>query len=115
MDQPVTIQLPHGRRLFGATGGAAPASAVRWRIKQVEALGGGGTLHRSHGAVDLTLLGIGAIIGTGVCVLTGVAAANDAGPGLVLSFVLAWLACGFAALVYAELAAMAPVAGSAYT
>lgn len=89
----------------------------RLRIRSVESLGGGETqsLKRTLGALDLTLLGIGCIIGTGVFVLTGVAAAKYAGPGLMLSFALAGLACAFAALVYAELAAMVPVAGSAYT
>ena len=87
------------------------------RVKPVEDLGGSGDgrLKRSLGALDLTLLGIGGIIGTGVFVLTGVAAAIYAGPALVVSFALAGLACAFAALVYAELAAMVPVAGSAYT
>ncbi|MBI1392347.1 MAG: amino acid permease [Alphaproteobacteria bacterium] len=91
---------------------------MQWlRIRSVESLGGGehSSLKRTLGAVDLTLLGIGCIIGTGVFVLTGVAAARYAGPGLMLSFALAGLACAFAALVYAELAAMVPVSGSAYT
>ncbi|MEG6584254.1 amino acid permease [Dendrosporobacter sp. 1207_IL3150] len=72
-------------------------------------------LKKSLGAMDLVLLGIGCIIGTGIFVLTGVAAAKYAGPGIMLSFVLSGLACAFAALAYAELAAMVPVAGSAYT
>ncbi|PYR89459.1 MAG: amino acid permease [Acidobacteria bacterium] len=72
-------------------------------------------LRRTLTALDLTLLGIGAIIGTGIFVLTGTAAANQAGPGIVLSYVMAGLACGFAALCYAEFAAMIPIAGSAYT
>jgi APA family basic amino acid/polyamine antiporter len=72
-------------------------------------------LSKTFGPVDLVALGIGAIIGTGVFVLTGVAAAQYAGPGLVFSFVLAGLAAGLAALVYAELASTIPVAGSAYT
>jgi basic amino acid/polyamine antiporter, APA family len=73
------------------------------------------SLRRTLTAFDLTLLGIGAIIGTGIFVLTGTAAANQAGPGIVLSYVMAGLACGFAALCYAEFAAMIPIAGSAYT
>jgi basic amino acid/polyamine antiporter, APA family len=73
------------------------------------------SLKRTLSALDLTLLGIGAIIGTGIFVLTGTAAANQAGPGIVLSYVLAGVACGFAALCYAEFAAMIPIAGSAYT
>src|ERR671918_729146 len=76
---------------------------------------GGKALKRTLGPLDLTLLGIGAIIGTGIFVLTGTAAANQAGPGIVLSYVLAGLACGFAALCYAEFAAMIPISGSAYT
>ena len=71
-------------------------------------------LHRVLGALDLTLLGIGAVIGAGVFVLTGVAAATQAGPAVVLSFVVAGAACAFSALAYAELAAMVGGAGSAY-
>lgn len=72
-------------------------------------------LRRVLGPVQLTSLGVGAIIGTGIFVLTGVAANNKAGPSLILSFVVAGIACAFAALCYAEFAAMVPVAGSAYT
>jgi APA family basic amino acid/polyamine antiporter len=76
---------------------------------------GGKALRRSLTAWDLTLLGIGAIIGTGIFVLTGTAAANQAGPGIILSYAAAGLACTFAALCYAEFAAMIPISGSAYT
>lgn len=76
---------------------------------------GKGGLKKTLGALDLTMLGIGAIIGTGIFVLTGVAAAKYAGPGLILSFVISGIACAFAALVYAEFASSVPVAGSAYT
>ena len=76
---------------------------------------GSKALKRTLTAMDLTLLGIGAIIGTGIFVLTGTAAASQAGPAIVLSYVLAGLACGFAALCYAEFAAMIPISGSAYT
>ena len=72
-------------------------------------------LQRVLGPWGLTSLGVGAIIGAGIFVLTGLAARDFAGPSLVLSFVLAGLACGFAGLCYAEFAAMIPVAGSAYT
>ncbi|MDF2570498.1 MAG: yhdG 1 [Sporomusa sp.] len=72
-------------------------------------------LKKSLGASDLILLGIGCIIGTGIFVLTGVAAAKYAGPGIMISFVISGLACAFAALAYAELAAIVPIAGSAYT
>lgn len=72
-------------------------------------------LRRSLSGFDLILLGIGAIIGTGIFVLTGVAAADYAGPALVLSFAISGIVCALAALTYAELAAMVPAAGSAYT
>jgi APA family basic amino acid/polyamine antiporter len=73
------------------------------------------TLKRSLGAMNLTMLGIGAIIGAGIFVLTGTAAAQYAGPAVVISFVLAGLGCLFAGLCYAEFASMIPIAGSAYT
>src|SRR5512135_637871 len=72
-------------------------------------------LHRVLGPIQLTSLGVGAIIGTGIFVLTGVAAHDRTGPALMLSFVAAGITCVFAALCYAEFASMAPVAGSAYT
>jgi basic amino acid/polyamine antiporter, APA family len=73
------------------------------------------TLKRALGAMNLTMLGIGAIIGAGIFVLTGTAAARYAGPGVVLSFVIAGVGCLFAGLCYAEFASMIPIAGSAYT
>jgi APA family basic amino acid/polyamine antiporter len=73
------------------------------------------SLKRELNAVNLVSLGIGAIIGTGIFVLTGTAAAQHAGPAIVLAFVLAGVACVFAGLCYAEFAAMIPIAGSAYT
>jgi APA family basic amino acid/polyamine antiporter len=76
---------------------------------------GHGTLKRALGAVNLTTLGIGAIIGAGIFVLTGTAAAQYAGPGVVWSFVIAGVGCLFAGLCYAEFASMIPIAGSAYT
>jgi len=72
-------------------------------------------LRRVLGPTQLTALGVGAIIGTGIFILTGVAAHDRTGPALMLSFVMAGLACVFAALCYAEFASMVPVAGSAYT
>jgi basic amino acid/polyamine antiporter, APA family len=72
-------------------------------------------LRRALGPLDLTTLGIGSIIGTGIFVLTGIAASRHAGPALVISMVLAAAACGFAGLCYAEFASMIPLAGSAYT
>src|SRR3990172_4422577 len=81
----------------------------------LEEMAGEHRLRRILGPVQLTSLGVGAIVGTGIFVLTGVAAHDKAGPGLILSFVVAGIACIFAALCYAEFASMAPVAGSAYT
>ncbi|MDQ6718915.1 MAG: amino acid permease [Gemmatimonadota bacterium] len=74
-----------------------------------------GTLRRELGAGALITLGIGAVIGTGIFVLSGVVASQHAGPALTLSLILAGVACAFAGLCYAELASMIPVAGSAYT
>lgn len=81
----------------------------------LEEMAGEHRLRRILGPISLSALGIGAIIGTGIFVLTGLAARNYAGPALILSYVVAGLACAFAALCYAEFASMAPVAGSAYT
>jgi APA family basic amino acid/polyamine antiporter len=72
------------------------------------------SLKRQLGAFELTMLGIGAIIGTGIFVLTAVAA-NKAGPGMMYSFVIAGFVCALTALIYSEIASMVPVAGSAYT
>ena len=73
------------------------------------------TLKRSLGALNLITLGIGAVIGAGIFVLTGQAAAKYAGPAVALSFVLAGITCAFAGLCYAEFASIIPIAGSAYT
>ena len=73
------------------------------------------SLKRALGPVNLTSLGIGAIIGAGIFVLTGIAAAQYSGPAIVISFMLAGLACAFAGLCYAEFASMIPLSGSAYT
>ncbi|HEX2692774.1 MAG TPA: amino acid permease [Gemmatimonadaceae bacterium] len=73
------------------------------------------TLRRALGALNLTTLGIGAIIGAGIFVLTGTAAAQYAGPAIVISFIVSGLGCLFAGLCYSEFASMIPVAGSAYT
>ena len=80
-----------------------------------EEMASGNRLRRVLGPVALTTMGIGAIIGAGIFVLTGLAANVYAGPGLTLSFVVAGFGCGLAALCYAEFASMVPVAGSAYT
>src|SRR5437762_5865990 len=73
------------------------------------------SLKRALGPVNLVTLGIGAIIGAGIFVLTGSAAALYAGPAIMLSYILAGLGCVFAGLCYAEFASMIPIAGSAYT
>ena len=73
------------------------------------------SLRRALGPINLLTLGIGAIIGAGIFVITGQAAAQFAGPAILLSFVLAGIACAFAGLCYAEFASMIPIAGSAYT
>ena len=82
---------------------------------QASPQGGGVALRRSLSALNLVALGIGAIIGAGIFVLTGHAAAANAGPAIVLSFVLGGIACAFAGLCYAEMASTVPIAGSAYT
>src|SRR5436190_10331688 len=81
----------------------------------LEEMEGENRLRRVLGPVSLSALGVGAIIGTGIFVLTGVAAHDKAGPALMLSYTVAGTACVFAALCYAEFASMVPVAGSAYT
>ncbi|AER56606.1 amino acid permease-associated region [Pseudoxanthomonas spadix BD-a59] len=88
-----------------------------WRVKPLEkilATAEKKALTRQLGAFQLTMLGIGAVIGTGIFVLTA-EAGQKAGPGLMIAFVIAAIVCALAALAYAELAAMVPVAGSAYT
>src|SRR5262245_43679408 len=90
-----------------------------FRVKSVDVLlaelAGEHRLRRVLGPVSLTALGVGAIIGAGIFVLTGLAARDHAGPGLVLSCGVAGSGCTLAALCYAEFASMVPVAGSAYT
>jgi len=81
----------------------------------MEEMKGENRLRRILGPIGLTSLGVGAIIGTGIFVLTGVAAHDKAGPAIILSFGAAGIACIFAALCYSEFASMVPVAGSAYT
>jgi basic amino acid/polyamine antiporter, APA family len=91
-----------------------------WAKKSIDKLvanatGEANQLKRSLSSTSLVALGIGAIIGAGLFSLTGIAAANHAGPAVTISFVLAALGCAFAGLCYAEFASMIPVAGSAYT
>jgi APA family basic amino acid/polyamine antiporter len=83
-------------------------------VQELEAESAKGELRRTLGATALTAIGIGGIIGTGIFVLTGLAAAQHAGPAIVLSFVIAGIGCIFAGLCYAEFASMIPVSGSAY-
>ena len=88
-----------------------------WRVKSLDAVLATAekkSLHRSLGPVQLTLLGIGGVIGTGIFVLTA-EAAQKTGPGMLLAFVIAGTVSAVAALCYAELASMVPVSGSAYT
>ena len=90
---------------------------IFWRVKPLDQIletAAKKSLKRQLGAFQLTMLGIGAIIGTGIFVLSAVAA-NLAGPGMMISFVIAATVCALAALCYAELASMVPVSGSAYT
>src|SRR5512137_2727505 len=92
-----------------------------WATKSISVLRaeadevGAHSLKRSLGPLNLTTLGIGAIIGAGIFVLTGQAAALHAGPAVPISMVLVGIACAFAGLCYAEMASAVPVAGSAYT
>jgi len=87
----------------------------RKSVEQIHAEHEQGELKRSLGALNLVLLGIGCIIGTGIFVLTGRAAAQFAGPAIMISFVITGLLCAFVALCYAELASALPVSGSAYS
>ncbi|MBX3478853.1 MAG: amino acid permease [Caulobacter sp.] len=95
---------PRGNRLF-----------LKKSIEQIQHESDSHQLKRSLGPMNLLFLGVGCIIGAGIYVMTGNAAANFAGPAVLLSFVLAFFACVFAGLCYAELASTMPVAGSAYT
>ena len=88
---------------------------IRKSVEQMHAEHAASTLKRSLSALNLVSLGIGCVIGTGIFVLTGRAAAEYAGPAIVLSFIITGLLCTLVALCYAELAAMLPVSGSAYS
>ena len=91
------------------------ALSITRSIAELQAEAERPTLRRALGPLNLTALGIGSVIGTGIFVLTGTAASQNAGPALVLSMIVAAVACALAGLCYAELASMIPVAGSAYT
>jgi len=88
---------------------------LRKSVGQIQAEHEHGELKRSLGAINLVLLGIGCIIGTGIFVLTGRASAQFAGPGIMISFIITGTLCAFVALCYAELASALPVSGSAYS
>lgn len=94
---------------------AVPSVHRRKRLEHAGREGAAGSLRRTLGPVHLVLLGVGSTVGAGIYVMTGVAAADYAGPAVLLSFMLAGVACLFTALSYAELASLMPVAGSAYT
>jgi hypothetical protein len=115
---PLTLAPP----ALGGDGVGEVVTPLPTPLPESGLLGGGGDieeagnpLRRTLGVWDLTSLGIGGIIGAGVYVLTGTAAANYAGPAVIISFIISGVGCGFAALCYSELAAVMPVAGSAYS
>ncbi|MEU0370510.1 amino acid permease [Streptomyces sp. NPDC006283] len=97
----------------GSRGGVFRTKTVEQSIRDTEEPEH--ALKKSLSATDLTVFGVGVIIGTGIFVLTGIAARNNAGPATALSFVAAGVVCALAALCYAEFASTVPVAGSAYT
>jgi len=121
LPQPATHAYAPKRLMIQAGSGGTQLAMKLFTKKPISVLvaqaseEGEHTLKRGLGWPSLTLLGIGGVIGAGIFVLTGQQAAINAGPAIVLSFVLAGVICGFAALCYAELASMIPVAGSAYT
>jgi APA family basic amino acid/polyamine antiporter len=98
-----------------STTGGVMSLLARKSIARFQAEGNASTLHRALGPLQLTALGIGSVIGTGIFVMTGTAASLHAGPALLISMLIAATGCALAGLCYAELASMIPVAGSAYT
>ena len=88
---------------------------IKKSVSQIQAESQHGNLKRTLGKWNLISLGIGCIIGAGIFVMTGTAAANHAGPALMLSFIFTGIACAFVGLCYAELASVLPISGSAYT
>ncbi len=110
------VQITGGGPVGAAPGGRGLGRLfLRKTVEQMHAEHAQGELRRSLGALNLVLLGIGCIIGTGIFVLTGNAAANFAGPGIMISFVITGTLCALVALSYAELASAIPVSGSAYS
>src|SRR4051794_16767144 len=106
------LRSPRGRRRHLMAGALFATKPVDRLVADTEVEAG--QLRRAVGLLDLTALGIGAIIGTGIFVILG-EAIGDSGPAIILSFVLAGVTCVFSALSYAELASTIPVSGSAYT
>jgi APA family basic amino acid/polyamine antiporter len=96
-----------------ATSGLTRRKPVEQSIEATEAEGF--QLKRELSRFDLVVFGVGVIVGAGIFVLTGQAAATEAGPAITISFVVAAIVCALAGLCYAEFASMVPVAGSAYT
>ena len=88
---------------------------ARKSVSQIQSEAQSHSLKRSLGKWNLVSLGIGCIIGAGIFVMTGTAAANHAGPAIMLSFIFTGIACAFVGLCYAELASVLPISGSAYT
>src|SRR6202042_3394650 len=101
------------RRTQSMTNPLFKKKPMDWLLNEAKATGEH-TLKRTLGPVSLTALGVGAVIGAGIFVLSGLGA-HYAGPGLMLSFIISGLGCAFAGLCYAEFAALIPLAGSAYT
>src|SRR6201991_4209551 len=94
---------------------ASQGAFARKSLEAVRAEAVSTGMQRSLGPIQLVLIGIGCIVGAGVYVMTGTAAANYAGPAVILSFALAGIACGFTALCYAELSSTLPVSGASYS
>src|ERR1700733_1377459 len=109
----LSAKAPHRRRPYRMSNALFKKKPMDWLLNEAKATGEH-TLKRTLGPISLTALGVGAVIGAGIFVLSGLGA-HYAGPGLMLSFVLSGLGCAFAGLCYAEFAAMIPLAGSAYT
>jgi basic amino acid/polyamine antiporter, APA family len=121
VETPVPISSSTTTAADSLSASSSPPSLVKqlFRTKTLDAMMDAGKsghqLKRTLSAFDLTIFGVGAMIGAGIFVLTGTAAADGAGPALTLSFMLTGLVCGFCAMCYSEFAAMAPMSGSAYS
>src|ERR1700689_2051174 len=109
----LSAKAPHRRRPYGMSNALFKKKPMDWLLNEAKATGEH-TQKRALGPISLTALGLGAVIGAGIFVLSGLGA-HYAGPGLMLSFIISGLGCAFAGLCYAEFAALIPLAGSAYT